>query len=78
MYTHARNMASVIGTRQERVRAITQLEGQVSRVTAYYYSVRSQATSRQNYSVQLTEKVPTLSTRFSARELQKAKYSQMA
>ena len=49
-------MVSIISTRQERGQAIAQLEGQVSRVTAYYYSVRSQTTSRQNYSVKLTER----------------------
>ena len=42
--------------REEKGHMIAQLEGQVSRVTAYYYSVRSQTTSRKNYSIQLTEK----------------------
>jgi transposase-like protein len=50
-------MASTIElTRQEKGQAIAQLDGQVSRVTAYYYTVRSQSNTRQNYFVELSEK----------------------
>jgi putative transposase len=44
-----------LNIREEKGRAISQLEGQVSRVTAYYYSVRSQSNPLQNYFVKMTD-----------------------